>query len=54
MEEKKMMEKTYSRKDVLKTAGKAAAGIAILSTVPSFLTGCKKSAEIPSKEVLAS
>lgn len=53
MEEKKMMEKTYSRKDVLKTAGKATAGIAILSTVPSFLTGCKKSAEIPSKEVLA-
>ncbi|MBE5965760.1 MAG: C_GCAxxG_C_C family protein [Lachnospiraceae bacterium] len=44
-------EKTYTRREVLKMAGTAAAGIAVASVVPSFLTGCSKK-EIPSKEVL--
>lgn len=43
-------EKLYSRRDVLKTAGKAAAGVAVATVIPSFLTSCKK--ETPSKEVL--
>lgn len=52
MSEVKNNEKVYSRRDVLKTAGKAAAGVAVATVIPSFLTGCGK-AEIPGKEVLS-
>lgn len=54
MSEVKKNEKVYSRRDVLKTAGKAAAGVAVVTVIPSFLTACtEKAAEIPSKEVLS-
>lgn len=53
MSEEKRTEKLYSRRDVLKTAGKAAAGVAVVTVIPSFLTSCKAKVEIPSKEVLA-
>ncbi|MDW5299325.1 MAG: C-GCAxxG-C-C family protein [Sedimentibacter sp.] len=53
------LEKVYSRRDMLKTAGKATAGIAIVGVVPSILAACSQpapqepaSVEIPSKEVL--
>ena len=53
MSEVKKNEKIYSRRDVLKNAGKAAAGVAVVSVIPSFLTGCtEKTTELPSKEVL--
>ncbi|WP_312650949.1 C-GCAxxG-C-C family protein [Proteiniclasticum sp.] len=45
--------KVYSRRDMLKTAGKAAVGVAAVAVIPSFLTGCDKKVELPSKEVLA-
>ncbi|MFH5835151.1 C-GCAxxG-C-C family (seleno)protein [Proteiniclasticum sp. C24MP] len=51
--EVKMSEKVYSRRDMLKTAGKAAAGVAAVAVLPSFITGCdKKTPELPTKEVL--
>lgn len=53
MSEEKRNEKLYSRRDVLKTAGKAAAGVAVATVIPSFLTSCNGKAEIPSKEVLS-
>ena len=40
--EVKMNEKVYSRRDMLKTAGKAAAGVAAVAVLPSFITGCDK------------
>lgn len=52
MSESNLNEKTYTRRGVLKFAGKAVAGVAVASVVPSILTGCSKKAEIPSKEVL--
>ncbi len=49
-----LKEKTCSRRELLKTAGKASAGIAVVSLVPSILTACtEKPADIPSKEVLS-
>ena len=45
--------KVYSRRDMLKTAGKAAVGVAAVAVIPSFLTGCDRKVELPSKEVLA-
>lgn len=46
-------EKVYSRRDMLKTAGMAAAGVAVVTVIPSFITGCaKKTPELPTKEVL--
>lgn len=53
MGESNLTEKTYTRREVLKFAGKAAAGVAVASVVPSLLTGCSKKTEIPSKEVLS-
>ena len=47
--------KVYSRRDMLKNAGKATAGIAIVGVLPSVLAACSQetaSADIPSKEVL--
>ncbi len=44
--------KILSRRDVLKTAGKATAGLAVASVVPSILTACAQETEVPSKEVL--
>ncbi len=47
-------QKIYSRRDLLKTAGKATAGLAVVGIVPSILTACsEKPVEIPSKEVLS-
>lgn len=46
------MEKTYTRREALKLAGKAVAGVAVAGVIPSLLTGCEKKAETPSKEVL--
>ncbi|MFA9422977.1 MAG: C-GCAxxG-C-C family (seleno)protein [Sedimentibacter sp.] len=56
-----LKEKVYSRRDMLKNAGKATAGIAIVGVLPSFLAACSQEAapeevaatEIPSKEVLS-
>lgn len=54
MSEEKRTEKVYSRREVLKTAGKAAVGVAAVTVLPSFLTSCgEKTPEIPSKEVLS-
>lgn len=51
--EEKQSEKVYSRRDMLKTAGMAAAGVAVVTVIPSFITGCaKKTPELPTKEVL--
>lgn len=47
--------KVYSRREVLKNAGKATAGLAVVGVIPSILTACSEkptSKEIPSKEVL--
>lgn len=53
MSEEKRTEKVYSRREVLKTAGKAAVGVAAVTVLPSFLTSCgEKTPELPSKEVL--
>ncbi|MDD2447506.1 MAG: C-GCAxxG-C-C family protein [Tissierellia bacterium] len=53
MSETKQHEKYYTRREVLKTASKAAAGVAMVSVIPTFITGCaQKSAELPTKEVL--
>lgn len=53
MSEVKKNEKVYSRRDVLVTAGKAAAGVAVVTAIPSFLTGCtEKTPELPTKAVL--
>lgn len=53
MSEAKQSEKFYSRREVIKTAGKAAAGVAMVSVIPSFITGCtQKTVELPTKEVL--
>ena len=38
MSEEKRIEKLYSRRDVLKTAGKAAAGVAVATVIPAFLS----------------
>ncbi|NYB75739.1 C_GCAxxG_C_C family protein [Sedimentibacter hydroxybenzoicus DSM 7310] len=48
-------EKTFSRRDLLKTAGKTTAGLAVVGLVPSILTACAddKPSEIPSKQVLS-
>lgn len=47
-------EKIFSRRDMMKTAGKVVAGVAIAGTIPTLLTACAKEAtEIPSKEVLS-
>lgn len=54
MSEVKQQEKVYSRREVLKNAGKAAVGVAAVAVLPSFLTSCgEKTTEIPSKEVLS-
>lgn len=53
MSEVNTNEKVYSRRDMLKTAGKTAVGVAAVSFIPSFLTGCGKKSELPAKEVLA-
>lgn len=48
--------KIFSRREVLKNAGRATAGLAIAGVVPSLLTACSNepaSKEIPSKEVLS-
>lgn len=53
--EENLENKVYSRRDVLKNAGKATAGLAIVGAIPSFLTACSEepaSKKIPSKEVL--
>ncbi len=52
MGESNLMEKTYTRREVLKFAGKAAAGVAVAGVVPTLITGCSKKTDIPSKEVL--
>ncbi|MDF2473489.1 MAG: hypothetical protein K0R21_1271 [Anaerocolumna sp.] len=53
MGEINMQEKTYTRREMLKFAGKAAAGVAVAGVVPAFLTGCaEKTPELPTKEVL--
>lgn len=54
MSEVKEQDKVYSRREVLKNAGKAAVGVAAAAVLPSFLTSCgEKTTEIPSKEVLS-
>ncbi len=48
-------QKLYSRKEILKITGKSIAGVALATTIPTFLTGCTSSnanAELPSKEVI--
>lgn len=52
MEESNINEKTYTRRSVLKIAGKAAVGVAVASAMPTLLTGCSQKTEVPSKEVL--
>lgn len=52
MGESNLIEKAYTRREVIKLAGKAAAGVAVAGVVPSILTGCSKKPESPSKEVL--
>lgn len=48
-----MENKQFTRRDVLKLAGKGLAGVAVASAVPSILTGCgEKKTELPSKEVI--
>lgn len=51
-----MKEKLYSRKDMLKFTGKSIAGVALATSIPTFLAGCSEAssggAELPSKEVL--
>lgn len=49
----KFEEKVLSRREMLKTAGKASAGLAVASVIPSLLTACAQETEIPSKEVLS-
>lgn len=36
----KFEEKVLSRREMLKTAGKASAGLAVASVIPSLLTAC--------------
>jgi len=53
MGDNNLKEKVYSRRELLKNAGKATAGIAVVGAIPTLLTACAETkTTTPSKEVL--